>query len=102
MLALVLFETRAAAAGGPDEQEALFRLRRDAVLALPGDHFPHVIQAADIICGAVDPDAAFEFALNLMIAGVEEAARAVSAVATAHGPPNSWSHPFTHASRNGR
>lgn len=72
VLALVLFETRAAAMGDAEQRRALFDLRRQAVNSLPADQFPRVIESAGIFCGDVDPEVAFEFALDLMIAGVEK------------------------------
>jgi AcrR family transcriptional regulator len=72
VLALVLLETRAAAAGTPEEQAARVRAQRARLLMLPPDEFPHVVEAADQLCGAIDPDEAFEFALDLLIGGLEK------------------------------
>lgn len=72
VIALVLFETRAAALGTPEERDALLQLRRDAVLSLPAERFPLVLSAADVLCGNFDPEEAFDLALDIMIAGVEK------------------------------
>ena len=72
VLALVLLETGSAAAATPEEQAARVRAQRARLLTLSPQEFPHVIAAADELTGAVDPDEAFEYALDLVIAGLEK------------------------------
>ncbi len=72
VLALVLFETRRAALWSSDEdRETRMRELRARLLTLPPREFPRVVASADYLCGPADPDAAFEFALELMIGGLE-------------------------------
>ena len=72
VLGLVLFETRRASLwASADEQEARMREMRARLLTLPPQEFPRVVAAADVLCGSTDPDAAFEFAVELLIGGLE-------------------------------
>jgi TetR/AcrR family tetracycline transcriptional repressor len=72
VLGLVLFETRRASLWtSVEEQEARMREMRARLLTLPPQDFPRVVATADILCGMTDPDAAFEFAIDLLIGGVE-------------------------------
>ena len=71
VLALVLFEAGDASRGSAEEMEAHIRTARARLQSLPPREFPRVIGAVDVLCGAVDPDAAFEFALDLMSGGLE-------------------------------
>jgi TetR/AcrR family transcriptional regulator, tetracycline repressor protein len=73
VLGLVLFETRRASLWtSAEEQEARMREMRARLLTLPPAEFPRVVASADVLCGSTDPDAAFEFAVELMIAGLEK------------------------------
>ena len=72
VLGLVLFETRRASLWtSAEEQEARMREMRARLLTLPPQEFPRVVAAADVLCGSTDPDAAFEFAVELLIGGLE-------------------------------
>ena len=72
VLGLVLFETRRASLWtSVEEQEARMREMRARLLTLPPQDFPRVVATADILCGSTDPDAAFEFAVDLLIGGLE-------------------------------
>ncbi len=73
VLGLVLFETRRASLwASTDEQEARMREMRARLLSLPPNEFPRVVASADVLCGRTDPDAAFEFAVELLLGGLEK------------------------------
>jgi len=73
VLGLVLFETRRASLWtSTEEQEARMREMRGRLLTLPPEQFPRVVASADVLCGSTDPDAAFEFAVELLIGGLEK------------------------------
>jgi len=73
VLGLVLFETRRAALWtSTEEQEARMREMRGRLLMLPPEQFPRVVASADVLCGSTEPDAAFEFAVELLIGGLEK------------------------------
>jgi TetR/AcrR family tetracycline transcriptional repressor len=73
VLGLVLFETRRASLwSSTEEQEARIREMRGRLLALPAEEFPRVVASADILCGPADAEAAFEFAVELLIGGLEK------------------------------
>lgn len=55
----------------PEEVTALIR---DYVLSLPAERFPHSRRAVDVLLGG-DRDERFEFALELMVSGLESYAR---------------------------
>lgn len=86
VLALVLLETRAAAAAGnPEERAARIRVQRARLLTLPPEEFPNLTEGADYLCGAVDPDEAFELALDLLIGGLERLLAAPGRAAATSG-----------------
>jgi len=73
VLGLVLFETRRASLwASTEEQDARMREMRGRLLALPPEEFPRVVASADVLCGSTDRDAAFEFAVDLLIGGLEK------------------------------
>ncbi len=39
---------------------------------LLAQEFPRVVASADVLCGSTDPGAAFEFAVDLLIGGLEK------------------------------
>jgi TetR/AcrR family transcriptional regulator, tetracycline repressor protein len=73
VLGLVLFETRRASLwASTEEQDARMREMRGRLMALPREEFPRVVASADVLCGSTDRDAAFEFAVDLLIGGLEK------------------------------
>jgi len=72
VLALVLFENDDADRLPPEEQAARVEHLRGRLLALPHEQFPHTLDVVDQLCAAVDPGEAFEFSLDLLIAGLEQ------------------------------
>lgn len=56
-----------------DERTARLREIRARLLTLPPDEFPHTVEVATRMSEPLDPDSAFEFALDLLIGGFEKA-----------------------------
>ncbi len=72
VLALVLLEIGDGRSEDEQAAEARVRAQRAHLLTLPPERFPHVIEAADYLCDRTDPEWAFEFALDLLIGGLEK------------------------------
>lgn len=73
VLGLVLFETRRGNLwSSTEEQDARIRELRGRMLSLPPTEFPRVVAAADVLCGRIDAEATFEFAIELIIGGLEK------------------------------
>jgi AcrR family transcriptional regulator len=70
VMALVVLEAEEPP-GDPEEQELREREFRAQVLQLPREGFANVIEATDYLCKPRDQTAAFEVALELLIAGLE-------------------------------
>ncbi len=70
VVALVVLE-RQGGARTPEDQEERRRLLRARLLTLPPEPYRNVIEATDYLCAPADPAAAFELALDLLIAGLE-------------------------------
>ncbi|MGZ4358766.1 MAG: TetR/AcrR family transcriptional regulator C-terminal domain-containing protein [Gaiellaceae bacterium] len=71
VLALVMLETGGGPPASEEELQAHVRELRARLAMLPPDEFPHMLEAAPYFCKDSDPDWAFEFALDLMIGGLE-------------------------------
>jgi len=70
--ALVLLETNVATPSGNPLQKARSAEARAFLATLPAAEFPHVCEAEEWLCNAVDPEWAFEFTLDLIIGGLEK------------------------------
>ncbi len=70
--AIVLLETNVATPSGNPLQKARSAEARAFLATLPAAEFPHVCEAEEWLCNAVDPEWAFEFTLDLIIGGLEK------------------------------
>jgi AcrR family transcriptional regulator len=57
------------------ELEAQLRRKRISMRSLPPDRYPHIIAAADSLTSCEDPDAYYDFGIELFVAGVRALAQ---------------------------
>ncbi len=72
VLALVLLETGGQPPRTPEQQEDRTRAFRARLATLPPQDFRYVNEAVEFLCEPLDPEWAFELALNLLIGGLEK------------------------------
>lgn len=75
IVSLVAREPLLAAAGDNDEQDDWQRRVRATIQSLPPGRFPNIIEAAEPLSSAADPDAYYAFGVDLLMAGIEAMAR---------------------------
>lgn len=66
----------------PEERREQARLARITFETLPGETFPHLVEAAPHFAAPHDPELAFETGLDLFIAGLEQRLSATQLAAT--------------------
>ncbi len=67
----VIEQAGAGASLDPGQRAEALRLKRLALLGLPQQRFPHLVEAADALTDCADEEAYYNFGIELLIVGIE-------------------------------